>query len=133
MHSGTFVVADASGSHFEIALLPTKNMVFHRLLGILIRYRNHFPGFPIRYLKIDNAQEFKSHTFEEYCVATRITLTYSVLYKHSQDRLTKAFIKKVQLVTRPLLLHANLPSSMWGHAVMHPTTLLKLRSTLLNV
>ena len=127
-----FVIADASCTHFEVALLPTRNMVFPRLLGILIRYRNHFPDFPIKYMRMDNAQEFRSHTFEDCCVATGITLTYLVPYEHSQNGLAEAFIKKIQLVTRPLLLHANLPSTMWGHAVMHATTLLKLRPTLLN-
>jgi hypothetical protein len=108
-------------------------MVFPKLLAILIKYRNHFPDFPIKYLRMDNALEFRSHTFEDYCVATRIALTYSVPYEHSQNGLAEAFIKKIQLVTRPLLLQAQLPSSMWGHAVLYATALLKLRPTLLNV
>ena len=108
-------------------------MVFPKLLAILIRYHNHFPDSPIKYLRIDNSLEFRSHAFEEYCVATGITLTYSVPYKHSQNGMAKVFIKKIQLVTRPLLLQAQLPSSMWGHVVLHSTTLLKLRPTLLNV
>lgn len=65
-------------------------------------------------------------------MASRITLTYSVPYEHSQNGSAKAFIKKIQLKTRPLLLQANLPASMWGHAILHTTTLLKLRLTLLN-
>lgn len=128
-----FVLIDASGSHLEVSLLPTRNMVFPKLLAILIKYRNHFPDFPIKYLRMDNALEFRSHAFEDYCTATGITLTYSVPYEHSQNGLAEAFIKKIQLVTRPLLLQAQLPSSMWGHAVLHATSLLKLRPTLLNV
>jgi hypothetical protein len=107
-------------------------MVFPRLLAILLRYRNHFPDFPIKFLRMDNAQEFRSHAFEDYCTATGITLTYSVRYEHAQNGLAKAFIKKIQLIARPLLLHANLPSNLWGHAVLHATSLLKLRPTLLN-
>ena len=61
-----------------------------------------------------------------------ITLTYSVPYEHSQNGLAEAFIKKIQLITRPLLLHANLPSELWGHAVLHSTALLRLRATSLN-
>ena len=127
-----FILADASGSHFEVSLLSTRNMVFLKLLGILIRYRNHFPEFPIKHLRMDNAQEFRSHTFEDYCVASGINLTYSVPYEHAQNELAEAFIKKIQLVTRPLILQTNLPASMWGHAVLHATALLKLRPTLLN-
>jgi hypothetical protein len=81
---------------------------------------------------MDNAQEFRSHAFEDYCTATGIQLTYSVPYEHAQNGLAEAFIKKVQLITRPLLLHAHLPSDLWAHAVLHAAALLKLRPTLLN-
>ena len=62
-----------------------------------------------------------------------ITLTYVVPYEHNHNGLAEAFIKRIQLIARPLLLHANLPSNLWGHAVLHATTLLRLRPTLLNV
>ena len=127
-----FVLIDASGSHLEVAFLPTRNMVFPKILAILIRYRNHFPDYPIKHLRMDNAMEFRSHVFEDYCAEMGITLTYSVSYEHSQNGLAEAFIKNVQLVTRPLLLQAQLPTSMWGHVVLHAITLLKLRPTLLN-
>ena len=134
--SGTFryyfVIVDASGNHFEVSLLPTRNMVFPRLLAVLLRYRNHFPDHPIKFLRMDNAQEFRSHVFEDYYTTIGITLTYSVPYEHSQNGLAETFIKKIQLIARPLLLHANLPSNLWGHAVLHATSLLKLRPTLLN-
>jgi hypothetical protein len=78
--SGTFryffVLVDASGVHSEVALLPTRNMVFPKILAILLKYRNHFPEQHIKYLRMDNAQEFKSHVFEDYCTANGITLTY---------------------------------------------------------
>lgn len=60
-----FVLIDASGSHLEVSLLSTRNMVFPKILAILIRYRNHFPDFPIKYLRMDNALEFRSHAFED--------------------------------------------------------------------
>ena len=134
--SGSFryflVLIDASGSHLEVALLTTRNLVFPRILAILLRYKNHFPEHPIKFLRMDNALEFRSHAFEDYCTATGITLTYSVAYEHSQNGLAEAFIKKLQLVTRPLLLHAKLPDSFWGHAILHAAALLRLRPTLLN-
>ena len=82
---------------------------------------------------MDYAQEFRSHAFEDYCTTTGIVLTYLVPYEHAQNGLAEAFIKKIQLIARPLLLHANLPSNMWGHVVLHATSLLKLRPTLLNI
>ena len=68
---------------------------------------------------MDNAQKFRSYAFENYCTTTWIILTYSVPYEHSQNGLAEAFIKKIQLIAMPLLLHANLPSNLWGHAVLH--------------
>ena len=44
---------------------------------------------------MDNAQEFRSHAFEDYFIAMGITLTYSVLYEHSQNGLAEVFIKKI--------------------------------------
>jgi hypothetical protein len=102
-----FVLIDASSSHLEVSLLPTRNMLFPKLLAILIRYWNHFPDFPIKYLRMNNAQEFCG--------------------------LAEAFTNKIQLVIHPLLLRAQCPSSMWRHVVLHATILLKLRPTLLNV
>ena len=36
---------------------------------------------------MDNAEEFRSHAFEEYYAVTKIALTYSILYEHSQNGL----------------------------------------------
>ena len=123
------VLVDASGSHSEVSLLTTRNMAFPKLLAMLIRFRTHFPDKPIKTLRMDNAKEFRSHAFEDYCTATGIELTYSVPYEHSQNGLAEAFIKKIQLITRPLLLHAHLPASMWS-MLSFTLLLLRLRPTL---
>lgn len=96
---------------------------------MILKFRNHYPDHKIKSLRVDNAKEFASKTFEDFCSASAITLTYSVPYKHSQNGLAEAFIKKVQLVTRPLLIHARLPSHYWGHAVLHAAALLRFRPT----
>ena len=126
------VLVDAAGIHFEVSLLSTRNIVFSKLLAMLIKFRMHYPDYPVKTLRMDNAGEFKSQHFEDYCMATGIELTYFVPYEHSQNRLAEAFIKKIQLISRPLLIQANLPSYFWGHAVLHAATLLRYRPTLLN-
>ena len=108
-------------------------MVFPRTLSILLRYINHFPNFPIKHLRLDNTKGFRSHAFEDFCTASWIEFAYSVAYEHSYNGLAEAFVKKIQLVARPLLLHVNIPSSLWGHAILHAATLLKITLTLLNV
>ena len=57
---------------------------------------------------------------------------YSVPYKHFQNGLAEAFIKKIQLISRPLLIQASVPSYFWAHVVLHAVTLLKYKPTLLN-
>lgn len=84
---------DTSGHHFELSLLSTRNMVFSKILALLIRYKTHFPDYPVKYLRMDNAQEFSFHAFEDYCTASNITFTYSIPYEHSQNGLAEASIK----------------------------------------
>ena len=127
-----FVLVDASGKHAEVSLLSTRNLAFPRLLAMIIKIRVHNPNVRIKTLMMDNATEFKSKTFEDFCTATGIHLTYFVPYEHSQNGLAEAYIKKLQMVARPLLLHAKLLATLWGHAILHATALLRLCPTLLN-
>ena len=127
-----FVLVDASGRHAEVSLLTTRNMVFPKTLAMILRFRNHFPDNQICFLRMDNAMEFKSQAFEDFCTASGIELTYSVPYEHAQNGLAEAYIKKIQLIVRPLLFHANLSPTLWGHAVLHAAVLLRLRPTLLH-
>lgn len=127
-----FVLVDASGHHSVVSLLTTKNMVFPKFLTMLIRFKTNFPDFPVKFLRMDNAQEFRSHAFKDYCIAADITITYSIPYEHSHNGLAEAFIKKIQLITRPLLIHTKLPPTMRAHVVLHAISLIQLRPTLLN-
>jgi hypothetical protein len=86
-----FILVDASGPHAEVSLLTTRNT-----------------DNPVCFLRMDNALELKSQAFEDFCTATGIELTYSVPYEHAQNGLAEAFIKKIQLIVRPLLFHVNL-------------------------
>ena len=48
---------------------------------------------------------------------------------HFQNGLAESFIKRLQLITRPLLLKAKLPLSAWGHAIIHAAHLIRHRPT----
>ena len=67
---------------------------------------------------MDNVKESRPYVFEDYCMAMGITLIYSVPYEHAHNGLAEAFIKKILLIARPLLLHAHLPSNLWGHVCL---------------
>ena len=99
---------------------------------MLIKFRTHHPDFFVKTLRMVKAKEFKSLHFEDNCLATVIELIYSVTYKHSQNGLTKVFIKKIELINRPLLIHIKLPSHLWAHAILHAATLVRYMPTLLN-
>jgi hypothetical protein len=55
-----------------------------------------------------------------------IRIQYSVSYVHLQNDLTKSLIKRIKLITRPLLQGCNLLISYWGHAVLHAADLVQL-------
>ena len=89
------VLVDASGTHFEVSLLSTRNMVFPKLLAMLLKFQTHYPDCHVKTLRMDNAKEFRSQQFEDYCVASGISLTYSVPYEHSQNGLAEVLSKKI--------------------------------------
>jgi len=106
------VLIDALNKQSYISLLSTRNLAFANLLSMLIHFKAHFLDYPIKTLRMDNAQEFWSRSFKDYYNAMGIDLTYSVLYEHAQNGLAKSCIKQIQFITRPLLLHTSLPPSM---------------------
>nr|AAM74357.1 Putative retroelement [Oryza sativa Japonica Group] len=77
--------------------------------------------------------EFTSKVFNEYCMALGIKVEHSVPHVHTQNGLAESLIKRIKLIARPLLLHSNLPTTCWGHAVLHAAALLQIRPTAYNV
>ena len=78
---------------------------------------------------MDNAAEFFSKTFNDYCMALGINVEHSVPYIHTQNGLAESLIKRVKLIARPLLQNCKLPTSCWGHAVLHAADLIQIRTT----
>jgi hypothetical protein len=78
---------------------------------------------------MDNAAKFSSKAFNDYCMAQGINVQHFVPYVHSQNGLAKSLIKRVKLIARPLLKNCKLPTSCWGHAVLHTANLIQIRPT----
>ena len=76
------VLVDAAYIHFEVSLLSSRNIVFAKVLAMFIKFKTHHLDFPLKKLRMDDAKEFRSQHFEDYCLAG-IHLTYSVPYEHS--------------------------------------------------
>ena len=75
---------------------------------------------------MDNMAEFTSRVFNDYSIALEIQVQHSVPYVHTQNGLAESLIKRIKLIARPLLHNCNLPTSCWGHAVLHAANLIQL-------
>lgn len=106
------VLVDALRRNAEVSLLTTRNMAFPKTLAMILKFKNNFSENHISFLKMDNALEFKSRAFEDFCIASRIKLTYFGPYDHAQNGLAEAYIKKIQLIVCPVLFHAHFPPTM---------------------
>ncbi|KAG7528661.1 GAG-pre-integrase domain [Arabidopsis suecica] len=128
---GTFryfmVLIDASTRWSHVCLLSTRNQGFARLLAQIIRLRAHFPDFPLKTIRLDNAGEFTSQAFNDYCMSMGVSVEHPVAHVHTQNGLAESFIKRIQLIARPLLMRSKLPVAAWGHAVLHSSELIRIR------
>ena len=62
-------------------------------------------------------------------MSTGITVEHPVAHVHTQNGLVELLIKRLQLIARPLLMRTKLSVSMWGHAILHAATLVRIRPT----
>ena len=53
----------------------------------------------------------------------------SVAHVHTQNGLAESFIKRLQLIARPMLLRTKLPIFAWGHAILHAAAIIRIRPT----
>jgi hypothetical protein len=60
-------------------------------------------------------------------MALGIEVQHSVPYVHTKNGLVESLIKRIKLIAIPLLQNCNLPTSCWGHAVLHAGDLIQLQ------
>ena len=121
------VLVDASTRWSHVTLLSTRNVVFAKLLAQIIKLRAHHPDYPIKSIRLDNAGEFTSKYFDDYCMSLGINVEHSVPHVRTQNGLAEAFIKRLQMIARTLVMHTKLPVSAWGYAILHAPMLVRLR------
>ena len=110
-------------------MLSTRNIAFARLLAQIIRLRAQFPDYPIQSIRMDNAGEFTSQAFYDYCMSIGINIEHLVAHTNTQNGLAESFIKRLQLVARPLLMKIKLHVFAKGHAILHAASLVWIRPT----
>ena len=70
----------------------------------MIKLRAHFPDFSLKAIRLDNAGEFMSQAFNDYCMSIGISVEHPVAHVHTQNGLAESLIKRLQLIARPLLM-----------------------------
>src|SRR4051812_2596203 len=112
--SGSFryfmVLIDASSKWSNVCLLSTRNHAFAKLISQIIQIRNKFPDHRIKSIRMDNAGEFTSKAFDDYCMAMGIKIEHFVPHVHTRNGLAEALIKIFKFIARPLLLGCNSPT-----------------------
>ncbi|GKE58158.1 retrovirus-related pol polyprotein from transposon TNT 1-94, partial [Tanacetum coccineum] len=83
--------------------------------------------YTVKRVRLDNAGEFTSQTFNDYCMSVGIVVEHPVAHVHTQNRLAESLIKRLQLIARPLIMRTKLPVSVWGHAILHAASLIRIR------
>ena len=66
------ILIDASIRWSHVCHISSRNVAFARLLAQIIRLRAQFPDHPIKTIRLDNASEFPSQTFLDYCMSIGI-------------------------------------------------------------
>ena len=105
------VLVDASTRWSHVCLLSTRNLAYARSLAQITKLHAHFPDHLIKTIRLDNAGEFSSTAFHNYCMSLGIEVQYPVAHTHTQNGLAEPFIKRLQWIARPLLLRTKLPLS----------------------
>jgi hypothetical protein len=110
----------------HVCLLSTQNLTFAKITAQVIRLKASFPDNRIQSIRLDNATEFSSRAFNDYCMAQKIQVQHFVPYVHIQNGLAIYLIKRIKLITRHLLHNCNLPISCWGHTILYAADLIQL-------
>jgi hypothetical protein len=106
-----------------VCLLSTRNHAFAKFMMQIIRLKANYHEYMIKSISMDNADEFSSQAFNNYCMAQGIEVHHSVSYVHTQNSLAESLIKRIKIIAKPILQGCNLPTSYWGYAFLDPAGL----------
>jgi transposase InsO family protein len=87
----------------HVCLLSTCNHALAKFMTQVIRLKANYPEYRIKSIHMDNATEFSSRAFNDYCMAQEIEVQHSITYVHTQNGLAKSLIKRSKLIARPFL------------------------------
>jgi len=79
-----------------VDLLSTRNHALSKLIAQIIRLKASFHDNHIYSIRMDNAGEFTSKTFDDYCLALGIKVEHSMPHVHTQNGIVESLIKKIK-------------------------------------
>ena len=72
------VLVDALTRWSHVCLLSTHNVIIAKLLAQIIKFQAHHFDYPIKSIQLDNAREFTSQFFDDYCMSVGIEVEHLV-------------------------------------------------------
>ena len=102
------VLIDVFTRWSRVCIISSRNVAFDRFLAQMIKLRAQFSDYPIETIRLDNACEFTSQTFNDYCMSVGVNVEHHVAHVHTQNGLIESLIKRLQLIARPLLMKTKL-------------------------
>ena len=97
------VLIDASTRWSHVCLLSTRNHAFAKLVAQIIKLRANFFDSRIKCIRMDNAGEFTSNTFDKFWLSLCIQVEHSVPHVHTQNGIVESLIKRIKLIPRLVL------------------------------
>ena len=113
------VLIDVFTRWSHVCIISSRNVAFDRLLAQIIKLRAQFSDYPIKAIRLDNACEFTSQTFNDYFMSIGVKVEHHVAHVHTQNGLVESLIKRLQLIVIPLLMKTKLLAFVGGHAIMY--------------
>ena len=87
------VLLDTYTRWSHVCQLSTRNLSFFILLSQIIKLKAHFPDQAIKSTQLDNAAEFTSQVFDDYCLSVGIDVEHLDPHVHTQNGLAESLIK----------------------------------------
>ena len=82
-----------------------------------VELSENLTGYHVKALRSDNAQEYESKAFIQYCKEKGIRKEDTIPYTPQQNGVAERMNRTIMETTRSMLYHAHLPLKFWAEAV----------------
>ncbi|GJX64491.1 retrovirus-related pol polyprotein from transposon TNT 1-94 [Tanacetum coccineum] len=108
-------------------MVPCTSCSLGKLIARTLPLKSTFSDYNVKRVRHDNAGEFTSQAFNDYCMSVGIVVEHPIAHVHTKNGLAESLFKRLQLIARPLIMRTKFPVSIWGHAILHAAFLIRMR------